>query len=250
MSVQLEFRDAVEEITQACFAYFSDRLLAIYITGSITTNEAIINESDLDYFGVISTDLSEEDKEWLLENEKLFDKKFNIFNGVHLNIKSADFFKRDKFSRFILRYNSLLYRGSDIIAEIDDSCNDSYSTDKYTAKIRLAFARRCFGDALKNTCPDCLDKIPKDTYLAARKFARYFVLVEGVYYLMSRGLFKSFKRDEVMKLLKDNITGYDEVLNLSHEIMIDPHKVRMDHKTYIHKVRTLVEWMFNEIERA
>ena len=42
MSIQLEFRDAVEEITQACFAYFSDRLLAIYITGSVTTNEAII----------------------------------------------------------------------------------------------------------------------------------------------------------------------------------------------------------------
>ena len=94
---QEEFQVAVDEITLECREYFLDRLKSIYITGSVSTNEAIIGESDLDFFGYISDKLIDKDKRWIYKIEEKMNKRFKIFDGIHLNIKSVlfYFFKRE-----------------------------------------------------------------------------------------------------------------------------------------------------------
>lgn len=250
MIFQEGFQSAVDEVTRKCREYFSDRLYAIYITGSVSTNEAISGESDLDYWGFIADEVSDADKFWLLKTELEIGKDFEIFDGVHINIKSIEYLKKDKFARFTLKYNSILYYGNDIVSEIDSLGFDLYEPNKAVAKERLVFARQCLEDALKNKCPQCLDKIPKNTYLAARKFARYFVLVEGAYFLMSKNKFESFKQERVIQQLKENCVEFNDILDLSLEIITRPLEAGVKHDDFIVKICPFTEWMFTEIERA
>ena len=250
MIFQEGFQSAVEEITRKCQNYFSNRLRSIYITGSVGTNEAISGASDLDYWGFISDEVSDKDRLWLAKTELEIGKKFEIFDGVHISIKSIEFLKKDKFTRFILKYNSILYYGYDIVSEIDSLSFELYEPNKEVAKERLVFARQCLKDALENKCPQCLDKIPENTYLAARKFARYFVLVEGAYFLMSKNKFESFKQERVIQQLKENSCGFNDILDLALEIIKKPLETKVKHDDFIVKVCPFTEWIFAEIERV
>ncbi|MCG8482947.1 MAG: hypothetical protein MJA31_06525 [Clostridia bacterium] len=250
MAIQAEYKTVVDEVTRRCSDYFADRLQSIYVTGSIINNEAIINESDLDYWGFIADDVTNDDKAWLLETEKDIADKFQILNGVHINIKSFEYLKKDKFCRFMLKYNSLRYKGHDLISEIESQGTEAYLPDKTIAKYRLKFAKKCLEDALKNKCPQCLEEIPKNTYFAARKFARYFVLVEGVYFLMAKGKFESYKQELVLKQLRENSTGFESILDLTLRILKNPEEANVTHRDFIQSVYPFTKWMFNEIERA
>jgi hypothetical protein len=250
MLFQEGFQSAVDEVTWKCKEYFSDRLEAIYITGSVSTNEAIVGESDLDYWGFIEDEVSAADKLWLSKTELEIDRKFQIFDGVHINFRSIEFLQKDKFVRFMLKYNSILYYGRDIISEIDSSGFGLYEPNKTVAKARLAFAKQYLEDALENKCPKCMDKIPGNTYFAARKFARYFVLVEGAYFLMCKGKFESFSLERVIQQLKENSTGHDDILDLSLEVIRNPIDKGVKHTDFIVKVRPFTEWIFTEIEKA
>lgn len=248
--IQKEFRQAVDEATSLCSDYFTDRLISIYITGSVTTNEAILYESDLDYFVFLIDDVSEDDKLWLLRTEKCIESKYPIINGVHLNINSLEYLKKDNFARFIIKYNSVLYKGMDSISIIESEGLKTLLPDKTTSKSRLNFARKCLEDALNGICPQCLDKIPENTFLAARKFARYFVLVEGTYLLMAKGKFETFKQEPVIEGLKKITNGYDDFLDLSLEIIKKPLEMKITHNDYIIMVSGFTKWIFDEIERS
>jgi len=250
MITQNGFKEAVAEITKACSDYFADRLMAIYISGSVCYGEAFEGESDLDYWGFVLDEISEADQLWLSGKEKMYEEQFGIFKGVHIGIKSLDYLKKDKFCSFILKNNSKLYQGYDVVGELYDSETDLLFPDKSVGKVRLGFARKCLNDALNGLCPACIDGIPDDTYFAARKFARYFVLVEGAYYLMSKGVFKSFEQEVVIGQLKKHTTGFEEILDLSLDVIKNPHGGIMNHWTYLEKVRLFTEWMFGAIEEA
>jgi hypothetical protein len=250
MIFQEGFRQAVEEITQKCRDYFLNRLFAIYITGSVSACEALSGESDLDYWGFLTDEVSEKDRCWLKTTETDISNYYPVLNGVHINIKSLEYLKKDKFARFVLKHNSVLYYGSDVVSEIDASGFDIYRPDKVAAKERLAFARQSFEDALNNKCPQCLDKIPANTFMAARKFARYFILVEGAYFLMSRNTFETFKQEKIIQQLKESSIKFIDILDLSLTIMRTPLEAGVRHDDYLALIRPFVEWMFSEIERS
>ncbi len=248
--IQEGFQKVVEETTRKCLEHFSNRLLAVYVTGSISVSEAIMGESDLDYWGFITDELSDSDKNWITKTEAEIDGQFDVIDGAHINIRSIEALKKDKFTRFALRHNSILYFGGDVVSQLDASGCDAYAPNKWLAKERLPFARKCLHDATQNRCPECIDKLPENNCLAARKFARYFILVEGAYFLMARGVFESFKQEEVIKRLKENSVGFDDVLDLSLAVLREPLATGGAHGDFIIRVRPFVEWMFDEIEKA
>ena len=70
MELQREFAPAVEEAKQRLNAYFAERLLAIYLTGSVSHQDAIVGESDLDLWGVVDGELSDENKAFLSKDPR------------------------------------------------------------------------------------------------------------------------------------------------------------------------------------
>lgn len=109
----------------------------------------------------------------------------------------------------MLKYNSVLYHGKDIVNELDNSGCEKFEPNAEMAKGRLAFARQCFEQALDNKQPMCTGEIPTDTYYASRKYARYFVIIEGAYFLMSQSRFESLEKENVLNKLYKYTNGFD-----------------------------------------
>ncbi len=243
-------KTAIQQVTDSLQAYFSDRLAAAYLTGSFSTGEAVLGESDLDYWGFVCDELSKADQRWIQDTASAVDKRFDIFGGVHINIMTVENITHNKLARFMLQYNSILCCGRDILSEISARKPDSYIPDKHVAKLRLPFARQCFEDALRGKCPRCIDEVPANSYLAARKFARYFVIVEGAYFLMSVNKFESFRQENVIALLKEKLAGFDDILDLSLSVSQTPFTARITHDDFLTKIRPLVYRFFKEIENS
>lgn len=241
---QQGFQEAVDYVTEQCKGYFSDRLLAIYIAGSVYTNEAVQGESDLDYWGVTS-ELSEQDRIWIKQIEENASYQFPRINGFHINFRSFNSVKKETFTRLILEVNSKLYYGSDVIARI----NLTDSLDRIAmAKQRLPFARKCLHDALQKKCPESIDKIPENTYYASRKYARYFIVVEGAYFLMCKNSFENFCQEQIVRQLKENIYGFNDVLDLALRVLNEPIKTGVAHEEFLQLIKPVTERFFDEIE--
>ena len=175
--MQSEFKPIVEKLEYYCRTYFGKRLLAAYLHGSIAKGDAVSGISDLDYFLIISDVLTENDEVWIRETTAELEKQYSVVEEVHLAVHTVEVLKSDRFALFTLKYNATLRMGIDITEIPALSGCEIYAPDKYMAKSRLAFAKKCYEDALEGKQPACTGEIPSNTYYAARKFARYFVVI-------------------------------------------------------------------------
>lgn len=248
--IQKEFLSLIEESVSSCNQYFGKRMVAVYLHGSVSSGDAIPGISDLDCYIVVDEKLTNDDKKHINYLENILQQKYVIVDGVHLSVHSVDELKEDKFSRFILMHNSILYSGIDIARIIDANSEERYKADKQIAKQRIHFAKKCFQDALQGKQPESTGEIPQNTYYAARKFARYFVIIEGAYFLMSLNKFESFEKEKVLSQLRENINGYNEILDLTEKVIKYPIETGVKSNVFLEIVKPLVENMFKRIENS
>lgn len=248
--MQKEFMPLVEDATARCAALFGDRLVCTYLHGSIEKGDAIAGISDLDYLLVVSDALHEQDAQRLCGIEQALAAQYDVVHGVHLAAHSVEALRQNRFARFALAYNATRLTGTDILRALEASGCEGDRPDARLAKSRLAFARNCFAAALAHQQPACTGEIPSNTYYAARKFARYFIVVEGAYFLMTRKAFHSFAKEAVLSGLRKNTRGYEDVLALAGAVLANPLEAGMPHDHFLHAIHPFVAWMFDEIERA
>lgn len=248
--MQKEFRPLVEATAIYCKNYFARRFLAFYLHGSVAAGDAVPNVSDLDCYVVISEELTRADKQYLEQMEKDLQQKYPLVNGIHLAVHSVKELAEDKFARFVLKYNSVLYLGSDIAEQLEGSGCGKAGPDRAMAKGRLAFARQCFEQACNNEQPACTGEIPKDTFYASRKYARYFVILEGAYFLMSQNKFRSFAKEDVLSRLYQYTCGFEEELGMARDVLENPEKAGITHEEFLRRIRPFVIWMFDRIEES
>lgn len=245
-----EFAHVVEEATEECKRYFKDGFYTAYLHGSIALNDAVPHVSDMDYYLVVSKSVDSRDREYITKLEDTLQSKYPVVNGVHINVHSIEELKEDKFARFILRYNAVVYSGNDVVRELEDVGCERMLPNSDTAKGRLSFARQCFSAALNGEHPLNTGDIPENTFYAARKLARYFVIIEGAYFLMTLGKFSSFEKEAVLRGLREAADGYDDILDITERVLFDPVKTGMGHFEYLTIIKPLVEYMFDKIENG
>lgn len=248
--MQKEFLPIVEELEYKCRVYFAERLCSAYLHGSIDKQDAVYGISDLDYYLILYDDIRVEDLAWSRKITKQLQNRHKSVEEIHLSIQSIEDIKREPFTRFILAYNATLRMGEKIEDIQEKGKLECFCPDKYLAKWRLAFARRCFEDALQKRQPACTGVLPTNTYYSSRKIARYFVVVEGAYFLMTRNMFSGFGKECVLTQLREEIPSFQSILNMVESVLNDPIDIQMDHDTLLKEIKPLVSWMFDEIERA
>lgn len=248
--MQREFIPVVEELEDLCQKYFETRLASSYLHGSIDKGDAVPGISDLDYFLIIFGTVSEKDRIWIRETVSLLQAKYKLVEEVHLAVYTIDEIKKNRFALFTLKYNASLRLGKNIMELLELRGCDIYYPDKVMAKSRLGFARKCFEDALKNLQPANTGGLPNNTYYAARKFARYFIVVEGAYFLMAQNRFQSFDKTDVLKGLEENTVGFKEILEATKIVLQDPINAGITKEEYLRLIKPFVEWMFRQIEEA
>ncbi len=245
--MQKEFQPLVDDAVTLVREYFSKRFLAAYLHGSLNYGDAVPNISDMDCYIVIKDDLSDYDKKLINDTENELQNKYPIINGVHLSVHSADELKKDAFTRFMLKYNSSLYEGIDIADILNTEKYGIIKPDKTTAKTRLKFAMQCFADASGGRQPACTGELPENTYYISRKFARYFVIIEGAYLLMSIGKFHSFKKEQVLIDLKENFPEFNYVFDMTEKILLNPVDAGVPHREFLTKTSPFMKMMFESI---
>ena len=245
--MQKEFQPLVDEAMMRVKEHFSERFLAAYLHGSLNYGDAIPNISDMDCYIVIKDDLNDNDKAWIIDNENDLQNKYPIINGIHLSIHSAKEVKKDAYTRFILKYNSSLYDGVDIAEIFNTEEFGVIKPDKNIAKSRLRFAQQCFADALNGKQPKCTGELPKHTYYVARKFARYFVIIEGAYWLMSIDKFNSFEKEQVLMDLRENCSELNDVLDLAEKVLLNPVEAGISHEEFLVKISSFMRMIFESI---
>lgn len=246
--MQPEFQTLVAAASALCESTFAERLRAIYLHGSVAMGDAVVGLSDLDCYLVLSDALTDSDLRELDRLQSRLLREYPVVSEVHLSAHSTDELAADTFARFILKYNSNLIVGHDIARELDRNGCPVLKPNAATAKGRLTFARHCFSQALDRAQPDCTGEIPSDPHYASRKFARYFVIIEGAYFLMSRDRFRSFSKEDILPKLADY--GFWDELALAESVLTDAKRAAVPPDEFLRRVRPLVEWMFDEIERA
>lgn len=245
--MQEEFRELVEETVSLCKEYFRQKMAAMYLHGSIYYGDAVPGISDMDCIIVLNEKPYAEEKEWLCASADRLNMKYPVVDGVHISAYDIDSLRADKWARFMLKYNASLYAGTDVVREMYSENISQYYPDKRTARARLGFAVKCFEDAWDGKQPASTGEIPQDTCYAARKFARYFVIIEGAYWLMSQNQFKSFAKEDVLSGLRENCRQFRSVFDLTEKILQSPLDAGINHVAYLKQIKPFMEWIFESI---
>lgn len=248
--IQPEFKPVVDEALARCKAYLNVDFLAAYLHGSVNLGDAVAGVSDLDLFVVTKKEPSDADRAWLETLCQALRERYRVIDEAHIALTSEESLRADRFSRFALTFNAALLDGVDVAAKFTKDEPDSYLPDKRIAQMRLGFARQCLCDVLAGKQSASTGPLPENTCYAARKYARYFVVIEGAYFLMSRGRFTSFAPETVLGQLEKEAQEYAEAIALTRRVMTDPLGAGVRHEAFIREAASLVRWMLDQIENA
>lgn len=247
--MQKEFQPLLSELAVLLPVQFGDRLVSGYLHGSILYGDAIPGVSDLDYV-VILAEPSEADRRWLQALSQSLEGRYPAAAQVHLTPVSPEDLRSRAFLRFALAHNAALHLGQDALALLAALGIAVPAADAAFAQGRLAFARHCFQQALRGETPDCTGPLPDESPFRLRKFARYFVVIEGAYCLMSLGRFRSFRPGEVLAGLDEAFPEHLGLLSLTRTILSDPHQHDLLPDEYLRQLEPLMQDMFHAIEIA
>ena len=181
-------------------AHFAERLISIYVWGSVHRNEAIQGVSDLDLYSFIEGPLRETDHQWCRETQESLDREFPrarwTFHGLTLPRSINDVLQgrqpganKDMRSRhqafgFRLHYDATLVWGSDLTGEFELPTFTPLWVREYFQPA-LDLTRYAAGLKKENTTDFSL---PNEPRLRLRKLARLGVL-GGACLLMAQGRF-------------------------------------------------------------
>jgi len=218
--IQPEYRDLVDDVLKAAREWLGQRFLAAYLHGSVEKGDAVPGVSDLDLAIIVSQSDREADVAWLGELCALLERRYPVIVEAHITLTELDELRENRFARFAYAVNASLIAGEDAAAALNDADAQRYLPDKRMAKMRLGFAKQCFEEALAGKTPACTGPLPENVHDAARKLARYFVVIEGAYFLMARGRFQSLYVDDVLKQLVEEAGAFAEEIELARRVIV------------------------------
>ena len=250
MIIQPEFRGLVRAADERCLTRFGARLAAAYLAGSVAAGEAWPGASDLDWFVFLHDEPTHADKAWRRRVQKRLEKEFPAASEVHLNLYSEERLRSEAFWRFIFRYNGNRIRGDNLIAAFERQGIRTPRPSRKLAKSRLPFVRQCLSDALSGKCPAALAELPTDPFLASRKLARCFVIVEGAFALMCRGTFESFSQKAVLQGLRGTTRRWRRLLRKTEAILADPYRAGIRPDDLMAEVEPFMNWAILMTEEA
>ena len=223
------FRDAVVRHVSVYCEVFHERLVSVYVWGSVHRNEAVPGVSDLDLHPFILDSVTDADRFQLRDSEVSLRTEFPATHGL-VTPRSVD---RVSEVSTRLRYDATLVWGEDLINGMEiqppdpvGAFRDPWELVRYTAGLQE-----------ENTTDFSL---PDEPSLRLRKLGRLAVLGGG-YLLMASGGGYSLKGSEVLPLLEEAYPDWRGILRRTSEIYV--HSVHPSEGEVDEYLSQLVEWM-------
>lgn len=252
------FRQATDwAVTQYC-RHFGDRLVAVYVCGSVHRNEAVPEISDLDLHAFIRDPCRELDIQWCEQTQQQMDQIFPSTEGLR-RPRPADVIRRGlqpeadprahaiaRALGFRLRYDATLVWGQDLLTGLSISVPDSRWVQAY---FQSSWDLTRYAAGLLPTNPTDFT-LPDALPLRVRKLARLAVL-GGACLLMVRGQFRSFCGTEVIPTLREAEPAWREFLGATQTRYIHVTNPRLSQvAAYLAQLVTWMEWIGTTIEEV
>jgi len=225
----LYFRAAVERHVQTYRTQFGERLLAVYVWGSVHRNEAVRGISDMDLHAFITDALNEADQEWYGQARRAMDAEFPGLAALSRPLSASlliDGTQPDATERarniarafgFRLRYDATRVWGRELVTDAMVPAPDRKFAEGAFQAVRDLTRFAAGLDRQNRTDFD----LPQDPMLRLRKLARLGVLSAG-YLLMARGQFRSFQGSEILPLLTQELPEWTPFLRETQRLYILP----------------------------
>lgn len=223
------FRKAVVGHASVYCEVFDERLVSVYVWGSVHRNEAVPEVSDLDLHPFILDSVTDADRFQLRESEASLRKEFPSTHGL-VSPRSVE-----RVSEVATRlcYDATLIWGEDLIKGIEIPPPDPVGAFRAPREL----ARYAAGLQEENTTDFSL---PDEPSLRLRKLGRLAVLGGG-YLLMASGGGYSLKGSEVLSLLEEVSPDWRGFLSRTSEIYVHP--IKPSEREVEEYLSHLVEWM-------
>lgn len=251
------FREAIRYHAYEYWTHFQNRLVVIYVGGSVHRNEAVPGVSDLDLYPFIMDEFNDADREWFSQAEQRVESRYPSANGlcpprsvteVLDGLQStADEIAQIRSQAWVyrLRYDTTLILGDDLIAELQvPDMNEEQAQDYFQCVSDLV--RYAAGLEAENKTDFRLPQTPSH---CLRKLARLAVL-GGAYLLIGRGELYSFKGTDVFPLLNSLFPQWCAFLNETEALYIAPHPSATDSKisAYLSQLVPWVDWIGEQLD--
>lgn len=113
------------------------------------------------------------------------------------------------------------------------------------ARGRLGFVEECIDSAVQGRLTTKLVVLPINPFWAARKLARYFVILEGAYLLMADGKFNTFHQADILPAIKRFYPQWQPLVQLTEKILANPVKANILPHIFVEKIAPFVRWTIN-----
>jgi hypothetical protein len=263
------FRRVIRRGVQEYVAHFGERLVAIYVVGSVHRNEAVPGVSNLNIFAFIADAFSATDQEWWQQKkspgglEQEFGRGYGVGPATPMarlfgppppaGVKWYDvpegFAYPPRTQAEILRmrrYDATLVWGRDITAGLDIP-----PPDLPWAKEEFLWLWDYIRDVagLPNEGRFDPDRLPPHPSRRRRKLARHAVM-GGVVLLAGLGEFRSFRGADVIPALERRFPEWTEWLEETQGLYIEPRETTPEEViAYLSQLLTWLEWIKPQLEQ-
>lgn len=239
-TIQEEFRAPVEEALQNCLIRFGDRLKSVVLGGSVAFGEAVPGASDVDWFTFLKDEPTSEDIEWWDETRAKLTNDNPAIKEFGSGLFQADRLRQEHYWRFIIRYNSVLLYGSDIVAELEREGVKTLVPSAKMLKSRVLWVEETLKAAVAGNIPEKLFETPKNPAFLARKLARNFVVLEGAYLLMADGHFETFRQKAVIDKLRFHYPEFADLYDITEQLAMNPMQVDISPVNLLHMIAPFI----------
>lgn len=253
------FREAIQYHAYEYWVYFQNRLVAIYVGGSVHRNEAVPGISDLDLYPFIIDAFNDADREWFSQAEHRVELKHasanglcppcsvgEVLDGLRSPVDEIAYIRSQAWVHR-LRYDTTLVFGNDLIAGLCIPHMDKNEARDYFQCV-LDLVRYAAGLEAENKTDF---RLPQTPPLRLRKLARLAVL-GGAYLLIGYGELYSFKGTDVLSLLRTRFPDWRAFLNETEALCISPDPSATDSKisVYLSQLVPWVDWVTGQLNAA
>ncbi|MCY3551835.1 MAG: hypothetical protein OXN27_17830 [Candidatus Poribacteria bacterium] len=253
------FRDAIQYHAYEYWTHFQNRLVAIYVGGSVHRNEAVPGVSDLDLYPFIIDEFNDADKEWFNQAEQRVESRYPSANGFCPPRSATErldglqspvdeiAYVRSLAWVHRLRYDTTLVLGDDLIGGLGVPDMDKGQARDYFQSV-LDLVRYAAGLETENKTDF---RLPKVLPHRLRKLARLAVL-GGAYLLIGDGESYSFKGTDIFPLLNSRFPHWRVFLNDTERLYIFPDPSATDSKisAYLSQLVPWVDWVGEQLRAA
>lgn len=214
------FQDAVGRHVAVYRAHFGERLLALYVWGSVHRNEAVRGFSDLDLHAFLAGTGKETDAAWYRQARTELDSEFPGLGGLSRPLPASVLRPDAPSARafgFRLRYDATRVWGRELVSDaIVPQPDRAFARGSFESARDLARFAAGLDDQNKTDFD-----LPQAPLPRLRKLARLAVLGGGCL-LMARGQFHSFKGTDTLLRLMGALPDWQPFLTQTERLYVLP----------------------------